>query len=365
MFLKTLSSAQRFFSTNANVLGPIKPPKTFDWGSLGFSLTRTEFMFVAHAKKGQSFTHGELVPYGPLQLEPAATVLNYGQGLFEGLKATRSVKNRATIFRPNKNLERINIGADFLRMSQIPEELFLEAIAKVVVANSHWIPPVGQGSLYLRPILFGSEPDLGVAPSAGYTFVVFASPNGSYFKGAPKAIDLKVSDKHRASPQGIGHVKAIGNYAGVFKTQTEAKSEGYSDTLFLDAKTETLVEEASAANFFSVNKQGTVRTPKLGRILPGVTRLSVLEAATELGIKTQEDDVTIESVLEGSECFCTGTAATVLPIGSITYQGRRVEFPVGQVTSRIRNYIFDVQTEKIEDKNGWLFDPWAYLKVSQ
>jgi len=242
---------------------PQPPLKTVDWDSLGFGLTKVDYMFLSRTVKGTPFSKGELVPYGPLSLEPAATVLNYGQGLFEGIKAFRTAKDRIVVFRPIENSRRMNKGASKFLMPSIQEDLFLRGIDELVQSNSQWVPPLDRGALYLRPVLFGSGAALGVAPSHEYTLCIWASRVGASFKGGkvtPIAL-LASTSTHRASPKGSGDVKAIGNYAACFLSQKAAKDSGFAEVLFLDAKEEKYVEEAGASNFFCVLKDRTIVTP--------------------------------------------------------------------------------------------------------
>ena len=217
---------------------------------------------------------GKLQPYGDIPMSPAAGVLNYGQGLFEGMKAFRTSKNRIVFFRPEENARRMQRGADRLKMPPVPESIFVDAVEQVVAANNHWVPPTGKGAMYVRPLLMGSGPVLGVSPAPSYTFLIYVTPVGPYFKGGMNAIDLLISEHHhRAAPGGSGGVKAIGNYAPGMKPSKEAKALGYAEVIYLDAETHTSIEEVGAANFFCV-KDNVLYTPSLtGTILPGITRI--------------------------------------------------------------------------------------------
>lgn len=246
-------------------------------------------------------------------------------------------------------------------MPNIPEEVFIDAIDQTVKANSHYIPPTGRGALYLRPLLFGSGAQLGVAPSSDYIFCVFASPVGNYFKGGLKCIDLLVTEAHRAAPRGSGGIKAIGNYAPAFKAQKSAKEDGFAEVLFLDARSDKYIEEAGASNVFVYGKDDVLYTPELGSILPGVTRKSVIELAEEKGIKVKETKVSIDLVMEAKELFCTGTGASISPVGSVTYNGKKRTFnngEVGAISKSIYNTLSDIQFERIPDKHGWIHHPW-------
>lgn len=347
----------RCFSAQAS-----QPKQGVDWESMSFSLTPTDFMYIATCKEGETFTKGNILPYGPLQLYPSASVLNYGQGLFEGLKAFRTEKNRVVIFRPQENGKRMNVGARRFLMPEVPADMFLEAMSEVVKKNSHWIPPSGKGALYLRPTLFGSGPGLGVRPSKEYTFSIFASPVGNYFKGGKASpINLLVTEAHRSAPRGSGEVKAIGNYAPAFAAQKKAKEEGFSEVLFLDAKYDKYIEEAGASNIFCF-KGETLYTPELGSILAGITRLSVIELAKARNMKVVEGKIDIEKVMEADDVFCTGTGASITPVGSITYNSKKRVYNNGGV-GKTAQYFYDtllgIQFERTSDKFGWLFDPYS------
>ena len=281
-----------------------------DWDSLTFSLTPTDTMYITNAEMGEAWMPGELIPYGDMKISPAAGVLNYGQGLFEGMKAYRTSKDRVVFFRPEENARRMQRGADRLKMPPVPESIFVDAVEQCVQANLRWLPPMGRGAMYVRPLLMGSGPILGVAPAPSYRFLVYVTPVGPYFKGGVKAIDLLISDvHHRAAPGGSGGVKAIGNYAPGMMPSKDAKAKGYAEIIYLDAQTHTCIEEVGAANFFCV-KDGVLYTPELtGTILPGITRDSIIQLARHAGIEVHETKVTAEFAMSADEAFCCGTAA--------------------------------------------------------
>jgi len=352
---------KRCFSSG-KVNEPNLPKDGIEWEKIGFSLTRTDFMYITKLEQGKDkFEKGKILPYGPISLEPAATVLNYGQGSFEGIKAFRHSKNGVRIFRPLENSIRMRAGAERFLMPAISDEVFMDGINKVVQTNSSWIPPFEKGALYLRPMLFGSGAALGVAPSTEFTFLVYASPVGNYFKGGLKPIELLVTDYHRAPARGGGFVKAIGNYAPCFLPQMEAKKSGYAECLFLDAKKDEFVEEAGASNFFCVTHDGVLHTPALGTILDGVTRKSIIELAKQKGYKVEEHSLSITTVLSAKEAFCTGTGASVSPVGAITFHGKKAVFnnnEVGKVTREMYQSLLDIQLGRTPDQNGWLTDPY-------
>ena len=334
-------------------------PKKIDWDSLGFDALETKSMFKATCKMDESWSGGELVPYGTIQLSPAAGVLNYGQGVFEGTKAYRTAKDRIIMFRLEMNAQRMAMSTKRLCIPEMNEKFFLAAVEQTILDNIDYVPPYGKGSLYVRPIVWGTSPALGVQPVEEYTFMIFVSPVGPYFKGGVKPLHLKVSDEfHRAAPKGIGNAKAIGNYSASLFPLSEAKKEGFDEVIYLNASDERLIEELGSANLF-VFKGNTLKTPKLcGSILPGVTRDSVIKLAREkLGIDVQETDVSLDEVLAADEVFCTGTAVVVNPVGKITYQGQEHSFNngvTGHVTGEIRKVLLGIQREEYDDTFGWL-----------
>ncbi|MDG1546717.1 MAG: branched-chain amino acid aminotransferase, partial [Candidatus Poseidoniaceae archaeon] len=293
-------------------------------------------------------------------ISPAAGVLNYGQGLFEGMKAYRTTDGKVVFFRPEENARRMQRGADRLKMPPVPESVFVDAVEQVVAANLSWIPPMGKGALYVRPLLMGSGPVLGVAPAPSYTFLVYATPVGPYFKGGVTAIDLLISEEHhRAAPGGSGGVKAIGNYAPGMMPSKKAKAAGFSEVIYLDAETHSYIEEVGAANFFCL-KDGKLYTPELtGTILPGITRDSIIKLARNNGMEVIETKVSAEFAMDADEAFCCGTAAVISPIGSITKNNNKAVFgngEPGKVTTTLYNQLTGIQNGSIEDTFGWLHE---------
>ncbi len=331
---------------------------SFDWDSLTFSLTPTDTMYITTTEGDQPWMPGTLQPYGNIPMSPAAGVLNYGQGLFEGMKAFRTSKGRIVFFRPEENARRMQRGADRLNMPPVPESIFVDAVEQVVTANRHWVPPTGRGALYIRPLLMGSGPVLGVKPAPSYTFLIYVTPVGPYFKGGMRAIDLLISDHHhRAAPGGSGGVKAIGNYAPGMKPSKDAKDEGFAEVIYLDAETHTCIEEVGAANFFCV-KDGVLYTPELtGTILPGITRDSIVHLARHKGYDVVEGKIEANFALAADEAFCCGTAAVISPIGSITHEGKKVTYGGGEpgvVTTELYHALTGIQKETEDDIFGWL-----------
>jgi len=329
-----------------------------DWHAMGFGLTTTAYMFKATCELGGEWVVEGVVPYGDLSLSPSSAVLNYGQGVFEGMKAFRTSEGELLVFRPDENAKRCEEGAGRMSMPAVPRDLFRDAVLRTVSANAEYVPPVGMGSLYLRPLLIGTGAILGLGPAPSYTFLVYCSPVASYFKGGQLTpIDLTVEETyHRAAPGGSGSTKCIGNYSPVLKVQLEAKKRGFSDVMYLDAKENKYIEEVSSCNFFCV-KGKTISTPSLqGTILPGITRKSICELAAARGFTVEERNVSIDEVMNADECFCTGTAVVVAPVGSVEYKGKTVKFcdgKVGPTSQAMYDELTGIQQGKLPDERGW------------
>ena len=331
-----------------------------DWNNLSFRLTPARTMYVARTGAKEEWSKGEFVPYGPISISPAAGVLNYGQGILEGLKAFRTSGGDVVLFRPEENAIRFARGAQRLCIPPIPAEHFVEVMIEIVRQNLDYVPPTGLGSLYLRPCLWGTGEILGVAPAPEYCFAVYVSPVGNYFKSGDIApVKFTVCETfHRSAARGIGGIKFIGNYAPTLLHSLQAKELGFAGTIFLDAVHEKYVEEAGMANFFCV-KEDKLLTPQLSEsILSGVTRSSVIQLAREvLNLEVIEMQLPIETVLQADECFCSGTAAVITPIGSINYKGRETvfnHFNSGPRTRQIHDLLVKIQQGLIADPFGWL-----------
>ncbi|KAL9251371.1 Branched-chain amino acid aminotransferase 2, chloroplastic-like protein [Drosera capensis] len=330
-----------------------------DWDNLGFGLIDTDYMYFMKSQGG-SFSKGELRQFGNIEIRPSAGVLNYGQGLFEGLKAYRKQDGNILLFRPEENALRLRNGAERMCMVAPTVEQFVDAVKETVIANERWIPPPVKGSLYIRPLLMGSGSVLTLEPSPEYTFLIYVSPVGNYFKEGLAPINLLIETTvHRASPGGTGGVKSIGNYAPVLKAQLAAKAKGYSDVLYLDCVNKMFLEEVSSCNVFVV-KGNVIATPAIkGTILPGITRKSIIDVARDEGFEVEERYVTVDELLNADEVFCTGTAVVVSPVGSVTYLGERVTYgkgSIGSVAEQLYTSLTRIQMGLAEDKMGWVVD---------
>lgn len=338
------------------VSSTISDDDTF-WDDLGFGIVETDYMYITKCSGNGNFSKGELKRFGNIELSPSAGVLNYGQGLFEGLKAYRKQDGSILLFRPEENALRMRMGAERMCMPSPTVEQFVEAVKLTVLENKRWVPPPGKGSLYIRPLLMGSGAVLGLAPAPEYTFLIYVSPVGNYFKEGLAPINLVVENEyHRATPGGTGGVKTIGNYASVLKAQSAAKLKGYSDVLYLDSVHKRYLEEVSSCNVFVV-KGRTISSPEIsGTILPGITRKSIIDVARKQGFQVEERPVPVEELLDADEVFCTGTAVVVSPVGSVTYLGKRISYGetgVGAVSQQLYSALTALQMGLTEDTMGW------------
>jgi len=327
---------------------------------LGFGYRETDAFWLARWAEGSGWESGRLYEHrgAVLELSPGANVLHYGQAVFEGLKARRTREGKIVLFRPTDNARRLRASAARLAMEAPSVGAFLEAVLAVVRANARWVPGCGKGTLYIRPLLIGSGSVLGVAPAREYLFCVFGCPAGRYM-GGERVIVLPAV--HRAAPHGTGAAKAAGNYAASLLPHQVARRLGYADALYLDAREDRYIEELGAANFFAVMSDGTLVTPQLGSILPGITRDSVLTIAREVfGWIAVERPLPIDEVLtEAVEAFYTGTAAVLAPITTINYRGVDHAIGDGKPGPRVqmlRRALEEIQLQERPDLWGWVVE---------
>jgi len=341
----------------------MKKPEEIDFYKLGFDFIETKTMFVADYKDGK-WGEGKLLPFGPFEISPGACVLNYGQSIFEGMKALKAKNGDNVIFRPAENGKRLNESADRMLIPNYDVDKFIDWVKKVVIANADYVPPMDSGgALYIRPLLFGNGPILGVAPASEYKFIIYTIPVGPYFPEGFKCIDLEISKKYtRAAPGGTGSAKTCCNYAGTMKPAKETKAKGYAQIIYLDASNMENIDEVGTANFFAVIN-GKLTTPKLtGTILPGITRKSVLVLAEKkIGMEVEERDISYKELFTDSctETFCTGTAAVITPIGSVSIDDQKKVWnngEPGEITVKLYDLLTGIQRKVIEDEFGWVVD---------
>jgi len=297
-------------------------------------------------------------------LSPAAMVFHYGQAIFEGLKAYKQVDGKIALFRPGKNIERMNHSAKRLCMPEVDPQLFLEALIELVRVDQDWIPTKPGYSLYIRPVMFASEALLGVHPSHNYKLVIMLSPCGPYYPEGFRPVPILATDKYvRASRKGTGEAKTAGNYAASLIGQTEAMKEGYTQVLWLDAIEQKYIEEVGAMNIF-VNFKGEVTTPELsGSILPGITRMSVIDILKEWKMNVTERKISIAEIINAYknknllEIFGTGTAAVISSVSRLKYNENILQFDenkAGELGTKLYEELTGIQFGKIEDKHKWM-----------
>jgi branched-chain amino acid aminotransferase len=333
-----------------------QPPGWDD--TLTFSYSELDAMWVSRWSQDAEWDSGQLYEHAgaTLELSPGANVLHYGQATFEGLKARRTRDDKIVLFRPIDNARRMRQSAARLLMQPPSVDHFLQAAMAVVRANVQWVPGYEKGSFYIRPLLFGSGAVLGVQPANEYTFLTYGCPVGQYMGGDSVVV---LANAHRASRYGTGAAKVAGNYACSLQSQKAAKSMACVDALYLDAREDTYIEELSGANFFAILYDGTVVTPSLGSILPGITRASILTVAQEVfHWNTVERRVSIDEVLaDAVEAFYTGTAAVLSPLTTINYGGK--DFAIGDgkpgpKAAMLRQELNQIQLQERPDEWGWV-----------
>lgn len=334
--------------------------QNIDWSNIGFGYMKTGERFVANYKDGK-WDDGVMTTDATVTISECAGVLQYAQTCFEGMKAYTTSDGRIVVFRPDLNAQRMEDSCKRLEMPVFPKEKFVDAICKVVKANSDFVPPYGTGAtLYIRPYMFGSSAVIGVKPAEEYQFRVFTTPVGPYFKGGAKPITIKVSDFDRAAPHGTGHIKAGLNYAMSLHAIVTAHQEGFDENMYLDAATRTKVEETGGANFLFVTKDNKVVTPKSNSILPSITRRSLMYVAEHyLGLEVEQREVFFDEVKDFAECGLCGTAAVISPVGKINDHGKEICFPsgmeeMGPVTKKLYETLTGIQMGKIEAPEGWI-----------
>ena len=336
-----------------------------DSSTLGFGKIFTDHMFMMDWNKEKGWYNARIVPFENISLHPASTVLHYGSEIFEGLKAYRRKDGKVQMFRPIENIRRMNRSAERLCLPQIPEDLAMEILETFVSLEQDWTPSAEGTSLYLRPFMFGNDESLGVHAVHNATYVIIASPVGSYYAEGINPVKIMIEDEDvRAVRGGTGYAKCGGNYAASNRAGERAAKLGYSQVLWLDGVERKYIEEVGAMNvMFKID--GKIVTPALsGSILPGITRMSCIAVLKGKGYEVEERLLSIDelaSALENGkleEAWGCGTAAVVSPIGELCYKG--VKYPVnngeiGEVTQMLYDTLTGIQWGKIEDTFGWTY----------
>ena len=335
----------------------------------GFGRVHTDHMVAVRWKSDRGWHDARLSAYAPLQLDPSAMVLHYGQAIFEGLKAYRQPDGGVAVFRPEENARRFNRSAARLAMPEVPEELFLAAVDALVRTDREWVPSAPGQSLYLRPFMVATEAQVGMRPADEYLFLLIAFPVTPFFPGEVRPVTVWLSDEYvRAAVGGTGEAKCAGNYAGSLLAQRQAAEQGCDQVVWLDAVERRWVEEMGGMNLFFV-LQGEGGAPRLmtpaltGTLLPGVVRDSLIALAPELGLPVEQGRISVDDwakgVAEGTltEVFACGTAAVIAPVGHV--KSRQGEWTNGDgqpgpVTLRLREALLDLQYGRAADPHGWM-----------
>jgi branched-chain amino acid aminotransferase len=332
-----------------------------DPDNIVFGTLFTDHMLVADCVNGEWQTP-EILPFGDIAYNPALASLHYGQSIFEGMKAFRNSEDKVVMFRPEENFKRFNISAERMCMAQVPEEIFMGGLQKLLELDSAWVPDGDDNSLYLRPFMFASDVYLGVRPSFNYRFMIIMSPAGKYYSNPPK---VKIETEFiRAAEGGVGYAKCAGNYAASLYPAKLAQEQGYTQLLWTDAQTHTKFEESGTMNVFFV-KDGKLLTPKTSTtILKGITRDSLITIARDKGYEVTEQDVYVKDIIEGigngsvTEVFGAGTAVVVSPFSAIGYEGKDYELPEitdQSISSILKKGLNDIRKGISEDSHGWVY----------
>src|SRR6201995_3569807 len=329
----------------------------------GFGRIFTDHMAIVRYSQSKGWHDARVESRANFPLDPALAVLHYAQEIFEGLKAYRRDDGGVNLFRPDANARRFRASADRMAMAQLPEPVFIEAVEQLVRIDRAWIPG-GEGSLYLRPFMIASEIFLGVKPSSEYIFAVIASPVGSYFKGGPAPVSIWVSENYtRAAIGGTGAVKCGGNYAASLRAQAEAIDHGCDQGVFLDALERPYVEDRGGMNVFFVFDDGSLSTPPLGTILPGITRDSIIVLVKDSSTHVREEAYSIDQWRADAkrgklkEAFACGTAAVISPIGKVCSASG--DFLIsggaaGPVAMGLRKQLIEIQYGRAADPHNWI-----------
>ncbi|MDR2531432.1 MAG: branched-chain amino acid aminotransferase [Oscillospiraceae bacterium] len=339
-------------------------PIPADDSTLGFGRVFSDHMFVMNYKKGEGWYDPRIVPFDDIALSPAAMVLHYSQTIFEGLKAYRKPDGNIQLFRPEENFKRMNLSGSRMVIPEIPEDVALAGLKELLKLDKDWIPHSDGASLYIRPFVFASDPFVGVRPGEEYIFMIITSPSGPYYATGLNPVGIYVEESFvRAVRGGPGYTKTGGNYAASLAGQVEAQKQGLAQVLWLDGIERKYIEEVGAMNIFFVIGDEVI-TPELqGSILEGITRKSVIELCRKWGLKVTERKISIDEIADTyksgalKECFGTGTAAVISPVGLLKWGDLSMEInnnKIGDVSKRLYDTLTGIQYGKITDDMNWV-----------
>jgi branched-chain amino acid aminotransferase len=333
--------------------------KDINWQELEFSYMETDCIVVTECHHGV-WEKPVVTKETTFSLHIAASCLHYGQAAFEGLKAFTQKDGSVKIFRPTENIKRMADTAHRLVMAEPPEDLYMEAVRLLIDNNREWIPPYGTGaSFYIRPLLIGTTPRVGVKAADDYLLAILCTPVGPYYKDGFHPVNAYIQEKFdRAAPLGVGNVKAAGNYAAGMLSDLDCKKRGYPICLYLDSATHTLIDEFGTSNFFGISANNTYVTPDSRSILPSITNMSLQQIAEDFGMNVQRRPVPLSELPSFREIGACGTAAVITPIYSITRGEMEYTFgsqeKAGETLTRLYNEIQGIQYGEIEDRHEWM-----------
>lgn len=334
-----------------------------DESKLGFGKLFTDHMFLMDYSADKGWYNGRIVPFAPIPIHPASTVLHYGAEIFEGMKAYRAADGTIRLFRPIENIKRLNNSAERLCLPQLDEEGCLDILNKIVELEKDWVPHSVGTSLYLRPFMYGNDPHLGVHAVKNATFIVICSPVGAYYAEGINPVKIAIESQDvRAVRGGTGYAKCGGNYAASLRAGERAEKNGYTQVLWLDGVERKYIEEVGAMNvMFKIS--GKIVTPALtGSVLPGITRKSCVELLQDWGYEVEERLFSVDELFEAlengtlEEAWGTGTAAVVSPIGHLFYEGKEYtvsDNKIGELTQKLYDNLTAIQWGKTLDEHNW------------
>lgn len=332
---------------------------SIDWQNLGFKYTQTDSFVRVDYKDGR-WGSVEVCTDPMISMHVAATCLHYGQACFEGLKAFTQVDGTIAVFRPEENARRMQQTADRVMMIAPPVEIFNDAVKKVIEMNRHWVPPFGTGaSMYLRPLLIGTSPHVGVHPSEDYAFIMLSMPVGPYYKHGFFPVKAYIQELYdRAAPHGVGNVKVAGNYAAGMKGDFDGKKKGFPICLYLDSATHQYVDEFGTSNFIGITKDNKYVTPASQSILPSITNLSLQVIAEDFGMKVEKRPIPVTELTGFVEVGACGTAAVITPVYSVQHGDKLYTFgkedKAGDTLTKFFKEIQGIQYGEINDRHGWM-----------
>lgn len=331
-----------------------------DWKNLGFSYMPVNSNIRFSFRDGK-WGKGRLTADFNINVPAAATCFHYGQACFEGLKAFKCKDGKIRVFRPEENARRLNKTLSHILAPEVPEDMFIGALKELIKDNEEYVPPYGTGgSLYIRPFVIGTSPQIGISPSKDYEFVMMVMPVGPYYKSGIKPVIAYIIEEYdRAAPSGTGHVKVAGNYAAGLLPRSIAHNKGAQVALFMDPATHQYVEEFGTSNFIAVTKDGKYVTPDSCSILGSITNLSLMQLARDLGIDVERRKVHRSELKDFAEVGACGTAVVITPVGNIIGKNEDYKYGTGEmgpVLKRLYMEMTGVQFGEIPDKHNWLLE---------